>query len=628
MTKIQRQPFGSWPSIISSDFITQNTKVFQELQYDLFTSSLYWIEGIPEEKGRCAIVSYKKGDQTQHLPSLFSAKTKIHEYGGGSFCVANDSVFFTNYEDQNIYCIKGETITCITQDPSSRFGEYIFDRKRNFLYCLCEREIDNKVVHLIVKIDLFTKQVSDFFTGYDFFSSLAIRDDGNAICFVCWNFPNMPWDESYLIELHLSEQGDILSIQEVVKKPNISICLPSYHNHHVYYLSDESGFWNLYIVHDETEKQLSFLHADIGIPVWVLGQRRYCFTDQYIALIYTEKGVDQLGLIDLLSLDFNTFDTPYTFIKNICSDGEHLYFIGSNLTTPAEIVKINLQNLATTVIKKSKELTVDPSYFSHPTLIEFPSSQGLVYGIFYPPHHPQYRGMENELPPVIFKAHGGPTSHVPLAFDAEAQFFTSRGFGYCSINYGGSSGFGRKYRERLKGNWGIVDVQDMIQGASYLTHEKKADSNRLIIKGGSAGGFTTLSVLSQTTLFQAGVFYYGVADVTLLAEHTHSFESRYLDQLIGPYPLKKALYETRSPIHHIDKITASMLLFQGGKDKVVPPKQTQMVHDALVKRGTPVTYIFFEEEGHGFVQSGNIKAAIEAELSFYKEVFSLEPKRT
>jgi len=395
----------------------------------------------------------------------------------------------------------------------------------------------------------------------------------------------------------------------------------------LFYISDRSGWWNLYRHTDyEGEQEIAVKEADFGYPLWNFGMTTYDFASRTeIVCAYTSEGIWKLALIDTASGEFKPFALPYTDITSIKAANGKAYFRGSAPTEPGAIVEMDLTTGACKQLKTSANLKLDLDYISQPEILKFPTTGGKeAYGFFYHPKNKDYQGPDKALPPLIVKSHGGPTAAATTALDLGVQYWTSRGFAVIDVNYGGSTGYGREYRSRLYSGWGVVDVEDCVNAAKYLVDKKLVDAERLIITGGSAGGYTTLCALTFFRTFKAGASYYGVADLVGLAKDTHKFESRYLDRIVGPYPVSECVYHERSPIDNVEKLNCPVIFFQGLDDKMVPPKQSEMMVNALRKKGVPVAYIAFEGEQHGFRKAENIKRALDSELYFYSRIFNFE----
>ena len=577
--------------------------------------NLYWIESRPSEKGRSVIV---KGG-VDILPQEYNARTRVHEYGGGSFHVSEGIVYFSNFEDQGLYKIE-EGIQKICGKEGKRYANIIRDPQRNILFAVEEEHrSEYDVVNRLVQID---KEVTPLHEGHDFYSQIALHPQGTHLAFVTWDHPNMPWDGSTLWVGMLSEEGLLKNVKAIAGGKEESIFQPMWSPEGVlHYVSDRSGWWNLY----REEEPLYPMEAEFGQPLWVFGMSNYAFLeDGRIACVYTTKGIDQLGIINPDKKEMESLKLPFTSYGGFTASGNTLTFVGASPTEMQTLCQYNVEGQDLKRIKKSKELHVDAGYLSIPETLEFPTENGkTAFGFYYPPKNKDFES--SDLSPLLVKSHGGPTARTAGVLNLEIQFWTSRGIGVLDVNYGGSTGYGREYRERLKGQWGIVDVDDCCNGALYLAREGRVDGNRMAIKGGSAGGYTTLAALTFRDVFKAGASYYGVCDLIALASDTHKFESRYLDGLIGPYPEAKERYIQYSPIYHTEQLSCPVILLQGSEDKVVPPSQAEMMFNALNDKKIPVAYILFEGEGHGFRAAKNIRNSLDAELCFYGKIFGFDP---
>ena len=588
--------------------------------------TLFWNEIRPMEKGRSVIVKWKEGKAEDLLPQPYNARSRVHEYGGASFVANNGTVYFSNFKDQHFYALShhGE-VSDLSQTDGKRYANPIVDPGRGLLYAVQEEHrSEQDVVNTLVKIDPKEKNIDVIHEGWDFYGMPALHPQGTHLAFITWNHPNMPWDGSTLWVGELCPDGSLINLKEVAGGMSESIFQPQWSSDGtLYFVSDRTGFWNLYRVGKKEVEACYLMDAEFGQPLWVFGMSRYGFLQSgKIACIYTVKGTDALGILDPEEKKLETLDLPFTTFSNLQVHGNTLYFIGASPTEVSSLIQYDFKTIKR--IRISKKLSLDPSYISVPETIEFPTENGkTAFGFFYPPKNKDYKGTDK--PPLIVKSHGGPSAHVTSSLNLEVQFWTSRGFAFFDVNYGGSTGYGREYRERLKGNWGIVDIDDCTNGALYLAEQGKVDPKKMVIKGGSAGGYTTLAALTFKDVFKAGASYYGVSDLEALTQDTHKFESHYLNGLIGPYPEQKERYIKYSPIHHTDKLSCPVILFQGAEDKVVPPSQSEMLFDALKKKNIPVAYILFAGEQHGFRIAENIKKSLDAELYFYSKIFDFEP---
>lgn len=630
MTVQQTAPYGEWESPISSDLIVASSIGLGQVQID--GDDIYWIESRPLEAGRNVIVR-RTSDGSVHdvNPQPLNARTRVHEYGGGAYRIVNGECFFSNFADQLIYRVSpGKAPTALTHVPGMRYADATFDRTRNRLIAIREdhtvpgREAENT----IVGISLADGTERVLVQGNNFYSSACISPDGLWLAWLTWNHPNMPWDGCELWVGELQSDGSIGKPVLVAGGLNESIFQPAWSPEgELYFVSDRTDWWNLYRWRDHKVEAVCPMQAEFGAPQWPLGMHTYGFASaKRIICLYTQDGYWYLAQVDTQSGGLTSIDTPCTDITGLCVRPESVTFIGSSPSLPSAIVSIDLASGRLQVVRSSSDVEIDEGYISLPQAVEYPTENGLTaHAFFYAPQNKDYKAPSNERPPLLVKTHGGPTGATSTHRNLTIQYWTSRGFAVLDVNYGGSTGYGRAYRQRLNGQWGIVDVDDAVNGAKYLVAQGLVDGKRLTIDGGSAGGYTTLAVLAFRKLFQAGASYYGVSDLEALARDTHKFESRYLDSMIGPYPARRDLYVQRSPIHAVNQIECPMILLQGLEDKVVPPNQAEAIYSAVREKGLPVAYLPFEGEQHGFRRAENIKRALDAEFYFYARVFGFKP---
>jgi dipeptidyl aminopeptidase/acylaminoacyl peptidase len=642
MIKKVVKPFGAWISPVKANLLASASISLGAVKVS--EHDVYWLEGRPLEKGRVVLVRRSlDGEQVDITPPGFNTRTTVHEYGGGACFIHGRTVFISNFADQRMYRIDpGAAPRPITPDPSAEWGLRYADGRvtpdGSTIVCVRQRLLEetnhgeqagipqfaNELVVLPADGSAEPKIIA---SGHDFYSNPRISPDGRKLAWMSWDHPNMPWDGTELWVADLALNGALSNPQRIAGGLHESIYQPEWGKHNeLFFVSDCTNWWNLYAWQDAMIRPLAPIDAEFGGPQWSFGQTQYVLlSDGRIACIYSSDGIDHLGLIPVGTGDLQPIETGYTGFYSLATDGECLYVVaGSPAKSPA-LLRIEPDSGKLEVLKTSSTLTIDPGYISTPRPIEYPTENGLnAYALFYPPTNQDFTSPPGEKPPLIVISHGGPTGATDAVFSLGIQYWTSRGFGVVDVNYGGSTGYGRAYRQRLNGQWGVVDVQDCIHAARYLIAQGEADENRVVVRGGSAGGYTTLVALTMHRFFKAGASYFGIADLEPFAVDTHKFESRYLDSLIGPYPEAKQLYRQRSPIHYVDQIACPVILFQGLDDKVVPPSQADIMVRALEAKHLPYAYLPFEGEQHGFRKAENIQRCAEAELYFYSRVFGFD----
>ncbi len=633
MTDPQVAPYGSWKSPITPDLIVSESIRLGQIMLD--GPDIYWIEGRPSEGGRNVIVRRTAdGTTTDLTPQPFNARTRVHEYGGGSFVVDNGTIYFTNFADQRLYRqLPDSAPEAITPAGEMRYADMIVDPRHNRLICVREdhTSTEHEAVNTLASLDLATGADTGsrvLVDGNDFYSSPRLSPDGSRLAWLTWNHPNMPWDGCELWVGELKADGSIGHPERVAGGISESIFQPSWSpDGTLYFISDRTNWWNIYRWRSGQVEAVYEKEAEFGLPQWVFAMSTYSFASaQQIICWYTQNGTETLASLNTASGELTPIKTPYSFMGDIQANADYAVFRGASPTEAMSIMRLNLKTGAIEELRRSSNVNIDNTYISQPQVIEFPTEHGLTaYAFFYPPSNPDYKAPEGELPPLLVESHGGPTSSTVSALNLGTQFWTSRGFAVLDVNYGGSTGYGRDYRERLKGQWGVVDVDDCVNGARYLVERRLADGKRLAIRGGSAGGYTTLCALVFRDTFNAGASHFGVSDLTIFVKDTHKYESRYLYSLIGPYPERADLYYERSPIKFTDQLSCPVIFFQGLEDKVVPPSQAEMMVEALRAKKMPVAYVPFEGEQHGFRRAENIKRALNDELYFYSKVFGFEP---
>jgi dipeptidyl aminopeptidase/acylaminoacyl peptidase len=630
-------PYGSWASPITTDLVASEGGVsFGYL--DISDEGVYWTESRPQEQGRTALVFRPHGGESADVvPAGFNVRTRVHEYGGGAWFRDGEVVFCSSFDDSRLYRIDepGAEPRPITPEPSEphalRYADGRVFADRRLVICVRELHGEGEPVNELVVLPTDGSSAPRVVaTGRDFYAAPRPSPDGASLAWLAWDHPHMPFEGTDLCVGDLAADGSVSNERRVAGSGQESIFQPEWSSDGLlHFVSDRTGWSNLYVERKSGVHALTTEEAELGYPQWVFDLSRYAFlADGRIACILTRGAIDRLEVLDPGSGKLERIDLPFSsyYSPSLRSHGGRLVFPASSPTEPPAVIELDLDSGKREVLRRSTELELDERYISVAQAIDFPGTDGLIsHGFYYAPMNPEYFGPDDELPPLVVFVHGGPTSHVTTALDLHIQLFTSRGIAVVDLNYGGSTGYGREYRDRLRGRWGEVDVEDSAAAARYLGERGDADAARVQITGGSAGGYTTLMALAVRDEFASGVSYYGVADLVTFHEETHKFESHYDDYLVGPWPEAVDLYRERSPVMHADSISDPLLLLQGLDDKVVPPSQSEAIVDALKRRGIPYAYIAFEDEGHGFRKAENVKRAAEAHLSFLAQVSGFEP---
>ena len=628
-------PHGSWKSPISTGMIVSEAVGLGDMDID--GTDIYWLETRPAEAGRYVVVrKTSEGLINDVTPVGFSARTSVHEYGGGSYLAYQGTVFFSNYSDQRVYKVKtesGNPIPITREGLDIRFADGFVDGLRNrIIYVREDHSQEGEAVNTLVALYMDDESEGTILAeGADFYSSPSLSPDGSSVAWIQWNHPNMPWDSTELWVADISETGTFENQRKLKGAQGESICHPRWSpDGLLYFVSDASGWWNIYRYPDNhltRSTNLTPMQAEFTQAQWGLGSRYYGFLSKdHIICAYNINGKWSLAELDVNTSKLEDIHTTFTeFNRSGLESRNGLTVLGAGSPVKAFSVYLYLDKKVTEV-KSTIRPKIEDVYFSLPESISFPTSEDLIsHGFFYPPHNPDYDQEKlDQLPPLLVLSHGGPTGATSTTLDLSIQFWTSRGFGVLDVNYGGSTGYGTTYRKRLNGKWGIVDMDDCVNGALYLAKRGDIDKEKMSIRGGSAGGYTTLAALTFRDVFKAGASYYGVSDLEALAKETHKFESRYMDSMVGPYPKDRTVYIDRSPIFHTEKLSCPVILFQGLEDKIVLPNQAEMMVASLKEKGIPVAYLPFEGEQHGFRISENIQRTLEAELYFYSKVFGFK----
>ncbi|MEO8122701.1 MAG: S9 family peptidase [Burkholderiales bacterium] len=623
-------PYGTWKSPLSAQRLAAGAKPLAAPQID--GGQVYWLEGLAAEGGRIAIVRGEPHHASQIVtPAPFNVRSRVHEYGGGASLVAGGAIYLSNFADNLVYVQEGDAApVALTADSRLRHADFVLDASRKRLIAVREdhtrdgEEASNMIATIALDASGESRVLA---SGFDFYAAPRLSPDGRQLAWLCWNHPHMPWEGTELWLAEFDAAGDLANARCVAGGADEALCQPRWSPRgELFVVSDRSGWWNLYRVAGDTLEGVCPMSAEFGRPMWVFGQSSYVFTsDHEIVAVCIEDGLARLLRIGLPDGTVEPIATPFNDIDDLVVGEACVLAIAASAFEASQLVRIDLASGAHEVLARSVDALPDAGYLSAAEPIEFPSANGrTAHAFFYPPRNRDFAAPAGELPPLLVCSHGGPTSMSGGSLRLAYQFWTSRGFAVLDVNYGGSTGYGRAYRELLKGQWGVVDVEDCVAGARHLAALGRVDPDRMAIRGGSAGGFTTLSALAFHDVFKAGASYYGVSDLKTLDEDTHKFESRYNAWLIGSPPERDRLYAERSPAQHANRIDCPVIFLQGLDDKVVVPAQSQMMVAALKTRGVPVAYLEFEGEGHGFRRKENVQRALEAEASFYAQVFGFE----
>ena len=629
----QLAPYGTWSSPVSAQLLVTDAVSLSAPSAD--GDAIYWVEGRPSEGGRNVLVRRSAAGVVEDVvPEGFAVRTLAHEYGGRCAVVHDSVAYFSNFADQRLYQVApGDVPVAITPEPPSerawRYADPIVTADGRHLICVWERheasQVDNNLVVLPTDGGAAPRVLAQ---GHDFFAAPTLSPDGRSLAWVAWDHPQMPWDGTELCEALLSETLEITSIRVVAGGMTEAVQEPRYGaDGSLFFISDRTGWWNLYLDAPDGPVPLAPRDAEFAQPAWLFGVASYApRANGSLAVTWTEGGQMHLGTV---AAGHELVEVPVaaTALGRLSIAGDQVLAIAGSPTAPLGVVAIDVSSGECAVLKQSRQLTIDATYVSVPEAIEFPTEHGLTaFGLYYAPTNPDFVAPAGSLPPLIVASHGGPTGSCSSpVLDYEIQFWTSRGIAVVDVDYGGSTGYGRAYRERLKGNWGVVDLDDCVNAAKFCVATGRANPEGLLIHGWSAGGYTTLCALTFRDVFAAGASYFGVGDLGALARDTHKFESRYLDGLVGPWPERQDLYEERSPIFHTDLLSTPVILFQGLEDEVVPPAQAEAMVAALRAKGVPFAYVAYEGEQHGFRKAESIIRSAEAELSFYGQVLGFEP---
>jgi len=625
--------YGEWASPITADLLLKGTVHMRNQMVRWDGANLYWTELRPSEGGRIVVCRRSaSGAVSDITPAGFNARTRVHEYGGGHFAVHGGTVWFTNYSDQRLYRQdEAAGPRAITRPGDVRYADMEVDPRRGLLYAVREDHTTGtpEAVNTLVAVDGEGRTgPATIVSGNDFYSSPKLSADGQRLAWTTWNHPNMPWDGCELWVGELGADGRVTSSRNVAGGQTESIVQPEWSpSGDLFFVSDRSDWWNIYRFRDEGDDAVCPIAAEFGAPQWVFGMRFYDLVSaDEMVCVWSDAAGSKLGHVDLRSGAMRHVELLYTGLNSVQVHGRTAALFAGTPTLAERVLTVDLDTGAQEVVRVSNPAHIEGGYLSLSKPIEFPTEGGLTaHAVYYPPKNRDFDAPDDERPPLVVHCHGGPTGSAGPTYPFEYQYWTSRGVAVVDVNYGGSSGFGRAYRNRLNGNWGVVDVDDCINAARYLIAQGLADGDRVSITGGSAGGYTALLSLTKRSFYEAGASHFGIGDLERFAHETHKFESRYLDKLVGPYPEMADVYRDRSAVNFADNLSCPVILFQGLEDKVVPPSQAQQFVEVCKQKKLPYAYVAFEGEQHGFRKEQNIRRSIEGEMYFLGRMFGFTP---
>jgi dipeptidyl aminopeptidase/acylaminoacyl peptidase len=625
-------PYGSWPSPIRAEDAVRGSVVLAEVWLD--GADVLWVEGRPAEAGRRILVRRTpEGVVSDVTPPGFNVRSRVHEYGGGSLCVADGTVVFSHFEDGRLYIQRSDgsdAPRAITPERSWRYADLRMDAARGRLLAVREdHSAGGEAVNTIVAVALDGVGVPRIVVdGHDFFAAPRVSPDGRQLAWLAWDHPNMPWDGTTLWVAEIGADGSVSSAQKVAGGPGAWIAQPRWAPDGTLWFVGEPGDWmNLQHWRGSAVETVGPIAVEFAPPDWVFDRPTYAVLDDgRVCAVGRAGGRDLLWVVDPADGSAVELTMPFTEMSFVVARGPEVSFVGARPGDATALARMDVASGRFEELRRASDETVDAAFLSEPEPIEFPTAGGsTAHALYYRPRNPKAQAPAGERPPLVVRTHGGPTAAASTGLNLAIQYLTSRGIALVDVDYGGSTGYGRAYRRRLEGEWGLVDVDDCVAAAQYLVERGDADPARLCIEGGSAGGYTTLAALAFRDVFAAGICYFGIGDLEVFTKDTHKFESRYMDRLVGPYPAAAATYRERSPVHFVDRLSSPLLILQGLDDRVVPPNQSQMMADALRANRVSYAYLAFEGEGHGFRGEYALRRSLEAELSFLGQVFGFSP---
>ena len=617
---------GFWESPISAEIVAAGALSFSDIL--IVDDTIYWLEQRSQERGRKVIVSYKNSIKQDITPSIdnsifYNVNSKVHEYGGAPFCVFQEKIYFVNNDDQCIYVQTIGGQPQVLTKPGIRYANLV--ASKHGIICVAEEHSDVFIKNYIALIDYNSGSCSILLEGADFYGALTINSDLNLVAFISWNNPSMPWDDTQL--WYAKFNGNFVGLTKLIDNAGESVLEPKFDNKdNLYFVSDRTDWWNIYTL-SLVDKSITAVCARAGeftTPPWVFGLSNYAICEDKIFAAYIKEGIGYLATIDLSSKTFFTLKNNFTDFNYVsyCAKLKKLIMLVGSFTVPDKLVALDCNKLLMEELATAPDGAITDEYLSAPQVISFPSlANPKSYALLYAPTNKHYKLAANEKPPLLVMCHGGPTARAKTNLSWRIQFWTSRGFAVVDVNYAGSTGFGRKYRKSLNQHFGIYDWQDVVSVVKYLKAKRQIDPQLVFIRGGSAGGYTSLCALTFSNEFKAGASYYGISSLFDLVETTHKFEAKYLENLVAPFPAKEKTYKQRSPILHKDKLVTPIIFFQGGQDKIVSPAQAKKLYDVLQTKKIRSELVIYPNEGHGFRSAKIIASSIAQELAFYQEFF-------
>lgn len=626
--------FGHWPSPIQASAVAEGALRFGRVQ--VYGNAVYWSEGRPAEKGRTPVMCWSKdGGVRELLPPPYSARSRVHEYGGGEFLIADGRLFFVNDADQDIYekPLRAETgangFQRLTDLPATRFADLAWDGLRGRLIAVGETHsgehggLPENALWTLAANGAAATMPAPLMGGWDFYANPRLSPDGRRLAFLAWPLPSMPWDAAQLFVAEIAEDGRTLDPIHIAGGNGGACFQPAWsEDGALYFVWDAIGMGSLYAWREGSEpKKVSHLDADFSMPAWSFNVASFALLPegrQYCTFV--RNGELGAAILGHSNVEASPFESGFSAIQTLSAGEAGVALEGLKDDEPLCIAvdAKPFDGASPVILRRSSAAAIDKGYISCPRRIEIPSAQGSVHGLLYPPQNPLAHGPAGALPPLIVCLHGGPTSAAARGLKPRTLFFTSRGFAWLDLDYAGSTGYGRAYRERLRGKWGVADVEDTISAARFAADAGIADPGAIFVTGSSAGGYTVLMTITAAKLFRGAASYYGICDLIALQNTTHKFEHGYLESLLGAsLEENEAIFRERSPIQHAERISTPLILFQGAEDNVVPKNQSIAMAEALRFRGIPVEYHEFPGEGHGFRQADTIRTCLERELAFY-----------